>query len=214
MTAWPLMNVYWGIQEQLELWLNVLHGPASEYIIICPQRLTSDPTLMAELGEVTVTLSPSSALKCWLLFISLICAFKKKNRGLAITDTRFGGGGVLLHHQNPPHPLSRKPIKRRGKIEQREKKSSLLKRTPFWRHGGTTIAHEKMDRVIVLFSDPQTERNRAPTQCRVACVRPSHVLKPRALRRGKKKPTDNRGPWKKQHIGSRTGRRGLWEDQT
>lgn len=52
----------------------------------------------------------------------------KKDRGLAITDTSLGLGGSL-HHQNPPHPLPRKPIKRKGKIGQEKKKCSPLKRT-------------------------------------------------------------------------------------
>lgn len=84
---------------------------------------------------------------------------------------------------------------------------------PFWSQGATTIAHEKMDRVIVLFSDPQRRETGFRRGVGVACVGPSHALQPRALRVGEN-PGHNRGPWKRRHITRRTGPWGPSEDQT
>lgn len=118
-------------------------------------------------GKPFFPLSPSPALKFWLLFISLICA-RKGSRGLVIMDTDFRG--VSFHAiKILPLPPPRKCIKkkeRKERVREQERKFTHWK-SPFSQaRVGTTMGHEKMDRVIVLFSDPQTGRAGVPLRCR------------------------------------------------
>lgn len=86
-------------------------------------------------GKPFFPLSPSPALKFWLLFISLICA-RKGSRGLVIMDTDFRG--VSFHAiKILPLPPPRKCIKKkRGKSEwESRRESSPTERVPFLKPG-------------------------------------------------------------------------------
>lgn len=166
-------------------------------------------------GKPFFPLSPSPALKFWLLFISLICA-RKGSRGLVIMDTDFRG--VSFHAiKILPLPPPRKCIKKkRGKSEwESRRESSPTERVLFLKPGWAP--QWAMKRWIEWLSCLVIrKRGELGFLCGVgvACAGPSLTLLkergvgwgvggcaegPRALRKGKD-PWDNEGPWKRQQI--------------
>lgn len=83
-------------------------------------------------------------------------------------DTEFRGMSFHAIKILPSCPLEnvKKKKERKERVRERQKKFTHWK-SPFSQaRVGTTMSHEKMDRVIVLFSDPQTGRAGVPLRCR------------------------------------------------